>query len=119
MRESYYATLAHEMTHWTKHPNRLDRDFGRKRFGDEGYAMEELVAELGAAFLCADLTLTPEPRADHASYIASWLKVLKADKRRSAGNSSSTINTRCPQAGIPRFCSISVMVRVTIIRSQR
>ena len=42
--ESYYATLAHETTHWTRHPSRLDRDFGRKRFGDEGYAMEELVA---------------------------------------------------------------------------
>ena len=79
--ESYYATLAHETTHWTKHPSRLDRDFGRKRFGDEGYAMEELVAELGAAFLAADLTLTPEVRDDHAAYIASWIKVLKDDKR--------------------------------------
>jgi antirestriction protein ArdC len=79
--ESYYATLAHEVTHWTKHPRRLDRDFGRKSWGDEGYAMEELVAELGAAFLSADLELTPEPRADHAAYIASWLKVLKSDKR--------------------------------------
>jgi antirestriction protein ArdC len=49
--ESYYATLAHEVTHWTRHPSRLDRDFGRKRWGDAGYAMEELVAELGAAFL--------------------------------------------------------------------
>jgi antirestriction protein ArdC len=67
--ESYYATLAHELTHWTRHPSRLDRSFGRKRFGDEGYAMEELVAELGAAFLSADLDLTPEPRADHAAYI--------------------------------------------------
>ena len=79
--ESYYATLAHETTHWTKHPKRLDRDFGRKRFGDEGYAMEELVAELGAAFLAADLALTPEVRDDHAAYIASWIKVLKDDKR--------------------------------------
>lgn len=79
--ESYYATLAHECTHWTRHPSRLERDFGRKRFGDEGYAMEELVAELGSAFLSADLDLTPEPRADHAAYIASWLKVLKDDKR--------------------------------------
>ena len=79
--ESYYATLAHELTHWTKHPNRLDREFGRKRWGDEGYAREELVAELGAAFLCADLALTPEPGADHAAYIQSWLKVLKEDKR--------------------------------------
>jgi antirestriction protein ArdC len=79
--EAYYATLGHETTHWTKHPTRLDRDFGRKRWGDEGYAMEELVAELGAAFLSADLELTPELRDDHASYIESWLKVLKSDNR--------------------------------------
>ncbi len=79
--ESYYATLAHELTHWTRHPSRLDRDLGRKRFVDEGYAMEELVAELGSAFVCADLDLTPEPRPDHASYIASWLKVLRNDRR--------------------------------------
>lgn len=79
--EAYYATLAHECTHWTRHPTRLDRDFGRKRWGDEGYAREELVAELGAAFLCADLGLALEPRADHASYLASWLEVLAQDKR--------------------------------------
>jgi antirestriction protein ArdC len=79
--ESYYATRAHETTHWTRHKSRLDRDFGRKRFGDEGYAFEELVAELGSAFLSADLELTPEVRDDHAAYIASWIKVLKNDKR--------------------------------------
>ena len=79
--EAYYATLAHELTHWTKHEKRLDREFGRKRWGDEGYAREELVAELGAAFLCADLALTPEPGTDHAAYIQSWLKVLRDDKR--------------------------------------
>jgi antirestriction protein ArdC len=79
--ESYYATLAHETVHWTRHPSRLERDFGRKRFGDEGYAMEELVAELGSAFLSADLELTPEVRDDHAAYIGSWIKVLKNDKR--------------------------------------
>jgi antirestriction protein ArdC len=79
--ESYYATLAHESTHWTKHPSRLDRQFGRKSWGDEGYAEEELVAELGAAFLCADLELSLQPREDHASYIAHWLKVLQNDKR--------------------------------------
>lgn len=78
---AYYATLAHECTHWTRHEKRLDRDFGRKKWGDEGYAMEELVAELGAAFLCADLELTPHVREDHAPYIAGWLKVLKEDKR--------------------------------------
>jgi antirestriction protein ArdC len=79
--QSYYATLAHEATHWTKHQNRLDRDFGRKRFGDDGYAREELVAELGAAFLCADLGLRLEDRDDHAAYIGHWLAVLKVDKR--------------------------------------
>jgi antirestriction protein ArdC len=79
--ESYYATLAHEITHWTKHPTRLDRDFGRKRWGDHGYAMEELVAELGAAFLCADLDLALTPREEHASYIDHWLKVMKKDAR--------------------------------------
>jgi antirestriction protein ArdC len=79
--ESYYATLAHEATHWTRHPSRLDRDFGRKRWGDDGYAIEELVAELGSAFLSADLDLAPEPRPDHASYLDHWLGILKADKR--------------------------------------
>ena len=79
--ESYYATLAHETTHWTSHESRLARDFGSRRFGSEGYAIEELVAELGAAFLCADLDLTLEPREDHAAYIANWLEVLKADNR--------------------------------------
>lgn len=79
--ESYYATLGHECVHWTKHPARLDRDFGRKRWGDAGYAQEELVAEIGAAFLAADLGLELEPRPDHAAYVASWLEVLKKDKR--------------------------------------
>ena len=60
---------------------RLDRSFGRKRFGDEGYAREELVAELGAAFLAADLGLTLEPREDHAAYVAGWIAVLKGDKQ--------------------------------------
>jgi antirestriction protein ArdC len=59
----------------------LQRDFGRQRFGDAGYAREELVAELGAAFLCADLGITPEIREDHAAYIAHWLTILHEDKR--------------------------------------
>jgi len=78
--ESYSAVALHELTHWTLHPARCAREFG-KRFGDEAYAREELVAELGAAFLCADLEVTLSPREDHASYIASWLKVLQGDKR--------------------------------------
>jgi antirestriction protein ArdC len=80
-RESYYATELHELTHWTKHERRLNRDFGRQRFSDMGYAREELVAELGAAFLCADLNITPETREDHAAYLGHWLNILKEDKR--------------------------------------
>lgn len=77
---SYAATKAHELTHWTAHPTRLARELG-KRFGDEAYAAEELIAEMGSAFLCADLGITPETRDDHASYLDHWLKVLKADSR--------------------------------------
>ena len=80
-KESYYATALHELTHWTSHKSRLDRSFDAKRFGDDGYAREELVAELGAAFLCADLGITPEIRDDHAAYLGHWLTVLKEDKR--------------------------------------
>ena len=79
--EAYYAVLAHEATHWTGGQSRLDRSFEGNRFGDANYAMEELVAEIGAAFICADLGLSPEPRADHADYIGAWLKVLKGDTR--------------------------------------
>lgn len=66
--------------YWSGAEHRLARTFG-KRFGDQAYAMEELVAELGAAFLCTDLRLSSSPRPDHARYLASWLKVLKADNR--------------------------------------
>lgn len=78
--EAYYGTLLHELTHWTGHKSRCEREFG-KRFGDNAYAMEELVAELGAAFLCTELRITPTPRPDHAAYIESWLQALKADKK--------------------------------------
>lgn len=79
--EHHAATLAHELIHWTRHPLRLDRDFGRKAFGDEGYAKEECVAELGAAYVGAILGLRPDHIEDHAAYLASWLKVLREDKR--------------------------------------
>lgn len=79
--EHHAATLAHELIHWTRHPSRLDRDVGRKTFGDEGYAKEECVAELGAAYVGAMLGLRPDHIEDHAAYLASWLKVLKNDKR--------------------------------------
>ena len=77
---SYYSTLAHEHTHWTAKADRCDRQLC-KRFGDSAYAAEELIAELGAAFTCAHLGLSSEPREDHAQYIQSWLRVLKADKQ--------------------------------------
>ena len=76
----YYSTLAHEYTHWTGHASRLGRNLST-RFGEQAYAAEELVAELGAAFTCALAGLSPVPRLDHASYIASWIKVLKNDKK--------------------------------------
>jgi antirestriction protein ArdC len=79
--EAYAATKAHELTHWTKHSSRLDRNLGGRHFGDEGYAREELVAELGSAFLCADLGITLTPREDHASYIDHWVQMLNADTR--------------------------------------
>jgi antirestriction protein ArdC len=77
---AYYSTLAHEHTHWTATAARCDRQLG-KRFGDNAYAAEELIAELGAAFTCAHLGLSTEPRGDHAQYLASWLRVLKVDSR--------------------------------------
>lgn len=73
-----WSTMTHELTHWTGHETRLDRVFG-ERFGDDAYAAEELVAELGAAFTLAALGRSAEPREDHAQYLASWLRVLKAD----------------------------------------
>lgn len=79
--ESYYATALHELTHWTGHASRCARDLNGHRFGSEAYAFEELVAEWGSAFLCAELGITPEVRDDHAAYLRSWLTVLKQDKR--------------------------------------
>lgn len=79
--ETHAGVLAHECVHWTMAGTRLDRNLGCKKWGDEGYAKEELVAELGSVFLSADLGIAIEPREDHAAYIASWLKCLKSEKR--------------------------------------
>lgn len=78
--EGYYATLVHELTHWSGAKHRLDRNL-QTRFGEEAYAAEELVAEIGAAFLCAELGITQETRPDHAQYLANWLKLLKNDSK--------------------------------------
>lgn len=78
--EAFIATKLHELLHWSGAPHRLNRMFG-KRFGDEAYAFEELVAEIGASMLMAELSITPDLRSDHAHYLAHWLSILKADKR--------------------------------------
>jgi len=80
---SYVAVLSHEATHWTAAPNRVSRDLSRYAKDRSERAREELIAELGSCFLCADLGIVPElePRPDHASYLDSWLRVLTDDKR--------------------------------------
>ena len=78
---AYYATLFHELTHWTGADQRLDRKQGGK-FGSNDYAFEELVAEIGAAFLCSDMGVSnDEPRTDHAQYLKGWLEILKASDK--------------------------------------
>lgn len=77
--DHYSATLLHEATHWTGHKSRLDRDFSG-RFGSEAYAFEELVAELGSAYLCASLNIRLD-NLQHPQYLANWLRVLKSDKK--------------------------------------
>ena len=78
--ESYISVLAHELGHWAGAKSRLNREFG-KRFGDAAYAAEEIVAELCAAFVSAELGIASAPRADHAQYIAQYLQLLKSDCR--------------------------------------
>lgn len=78
--EAYYGTLAHELAHWTGSAGRLHRSLG-KRFGDQAYAVEELVAEMSAAFTMASIGVEAKPREDHASYLRGWLNVLKRDCR--------------------------------------
>jgi len=75
---NYYATLLHELTHWSGSPTRLDRTKG-KRFGDTAYAFEELIAELGSAFLCEKFAVKGDIR--HEGYIQSWLQALKNDNK--------------------------------------
>lgn len=78
--EALYATLLHELVHWSGAKHRLDRDLSG-RFGTASYAAEELVAELGAAFLCSELGISNTVRPDHAQYLSHWLKLLKNDDR--------------------------------------
>jgi antirestriction protein ArdC len=77
---AFYSVLADERAHWAGSAARLNRDL-TGRFGDEKYAMEELISEISSAMLCAHLQLNLEPRLDHAPYVQNWLKVLRDDKR--------------------------------------
>lgn len=79
--EHYYAVLAHELVHWTGAKHRLERPFAARGVDRETYAKEELVAELGAAFLAADFGIETVTRDDHTAYLAAWLEALKKDKR--------------------------------------
>ena len=78
--QAYYGVLFHELIHATGHKSRLDREL-KNRFGDPKYAFEELIAEIGSAFCCVKLGITPSTRKDHADYVANWLKALKDDTK--------------------------------------
>jgi antirestriction protein ArdC len=78
--EAYHAVLGHECIHWSGAVHRLNREFGQ-RFGDKAYAFEEIIAELGAAFLCSAFRIVNEPRPDHAAYVVSWLEILDRDTK--------------------------------------
>lgn len=81
--EYYYSTLFHELVHSTGHEDRLARPgiMERTSFGSNDYSKEELVAEMGAAFLCAQVKIDQETLADSASYLQNWIKVLKGDSK--------------------------------------
>ena len=100
-----HATLAHELAHWTGHRERLDRDL-TGRYGDDSYAMEELIAEMSAAFTCAEVGIAPAIRDDHAPYLAHWLRVLRAEPRHlwsvaSAAQAADHLATYQPPANAP------------------
>lgn len=91
--EAYYGVAFHELIHWTGHESRCSRDLSGW-FGSAAYAMEELVAELGAAFLSAEFGVSPQPRADHAQYIGSWLEVLRSEPK-AIFSAASTAKQAC------------------------
>jgi antirestriction protein ArdC len=78
--ENFYSVLFHELTHWTGHKTRLDRS-RNNAFGDEAYAFEELIAELGAAFLCSDMGISHHTMPNHVSYLNNWLTILKSHNK--------------------------------------
>ncbi|TXN00724.1 DUF1738 domain-containing protein [Methylobacterium sp. WL64] len=110
--EGYCATLAHELVHWTGAPHRLAREL-TTRFRTRAYAAEELVAELGAAFILAGLDLASTPHPNHAAYIAGWLPLLHADPRAlvtaaalaSHAADHLTEQASCSSASAPYLCA--------------
>jgi antirestriction protein ArdC len=99
----FYSTAAHEHVHWTGHRARLDRDLSG-RFGDRAYGAEELIAELGAAFWCAQFQLEQATRADHAAYLGDWLSLLRQDARAlvaACGQAQRAIDYLNTSAGWP------------------
>lgn len=80
-REKYYTTIFHEITHWSGATHRLDRMKDRKEGGNKGIAYEELIAELGSAFIAADVGMKLENLDNHISYISGWLEAMKGDKK--------------------------------------
>ena len=98
--QAYYTTLAHESVHWTRHASRLNRTF--RGSYQVPYANEELVAEIGSAFLSAELGIAPAIREDHADYIGAWLRILEDDNKaifRAASHASKAVNWLLNQAG--------------------
>ncbi len=114
---NFYATALHELTHWTGGESRLNRSFG-KRFDDDAYAFEELVAELGAAFTVGQLGMIDATIEAHADYVQSWIKVLKNDKKAiftaasQAAKASDFIMGQASSAAI--YCQISSLQRPRI-----
>lgn len=106
--EAYTSTKAHELIHWTAHETRNNRVLG-KRFGDNAYAAEELVAELGAVFLTSMLGVSIQPREDHAAYLGHWLKVLRADNRAlftAASHAQKAVDTLQTLAGMSLVATV-------------
>ncbi len=103
---NYYRTCFHELGHWTGHASRLARDL-TNRFGSQGYAREELVAEMASAFLCASLGITPTVR--HADYIGNWLEVLRGDAKAifQAASMASKASDFILAFGEPQKCAVS------------
>ena len=107
---NFYHVVMHELAHSTGHPSRLAREFGA-RFGDDAYAFEELVAELGAAFCLARIGLDEGQLEYHASYLESWVRVLKRDRNAiftAAGQAGRAFSYLMNKAGINESASTSL-----------